>query len=318
MSSSPTSRWRGRTVAALLAAAVVALAASGSAAQAAPSAQARLASVATKAPDRTVTAIVQFKPRRLRAQGPRARALPPRPRHRRLPPSTASPSSSRPREAQALRRNRHVLNAHAEHPRARHGVDAGSLATTYPKTIGADKLWQPASPARASASRSSTPASPATCADFKNADGSSRVVANVITNPDATRPGDDVGHGTHVAGHHRRQLVQPRRRRPAHGDYVGIAPEANLIAVKAADDAGNSTVLDVITALQFVVDHKDDLNIRVVNLSLSSDTPGSYQTTRSTRPSSTPGTPASSSSPPPATAATRPTRSSTPRATTRT
>ncbi len=46
--------------------------------------------------------------------------------------------------------------------------------------------------------------------------------------------------------------------------------------IKIADDAGASTVVDVITALQFVVDHKDDLNIRVVNLSVSSDTPGSY------------------------------------------
>ena len=33
----------------------------------------------------------------------------------------------------------------------------------------------------------------------------------------------------------------------------------------------------MITALQFVVDHKDDLNIRVLNLSISSDTPGSYR-----------------------------------------
>ena len=36
--------------------------------------------------------------------------------------------------------------------------------------------------------------------DFKDADGSTRVTANVIASPGATRPGDDVGHGTHVAG----------------------------------------------------------------------------------------------------------------------
>ena len=35
-------------------------------------------------------------------------------------------------------------------------------------------------------------------------------------------------------------------------------------------------MVDVITALQFTVRHKDELGIRVVNLSLSSDTPGSY------------------------------------------
>ena len=60
--------------------------------------------------------------------------------------------------------------------------------------------------------------------------------------------------------------------------YIGIAPEANLISVKVADDDGNATVLDVIRGLQFVVDHKDDYNIRVINLSLESSEPGSYKT----------------------------------------
>ena len=57
-----------------------------------------------------------------------------------------------------------------------------------------------------------------------------------------------------------------------------MMPEADIVALKTSDEAGNSTVLDVINALQFVVDHKDELNIRVVNLSVSSDTPGSYVT----------------------------------------
>jgi serine protease AprX len=59
---------------------------------------------------------------------------------------------------------------------------------------------------------------------------------------------------------------------------VGIAPEANLISVKASDELGNATVLDVIYGLQFVVDHKSDLNIRVVNLSLESTVQQSYKT----------------------------------------
>ena len=37
-------------------------------------------------------------------------------------------------------------------------------------------------------------------------------------------------------------------------------------------------MLDVIRGLQFVVDHKADYNIRVVNLSLEAATPGSYKT----------------------------------------
>ena len=52
---------------------------------------------------------------------------------------------------------------------------------------------------------------------------------------------------------------------------MGVAPDANLIDVKIADEEGNATVLDVIDGLQFVVDHKADYNIRVVNLSLQVD-----------------------------------------------
>ena len=36
--------------------------------------------------------------------------------------------------------------------------------------------------------------------DFSAADGTSRVVASAVTNPDATTALDTYGHGTHVAG----------------------------------------------------------------------------------------------------------------------
>ena len=157
------------------------------------------------------------------------------------------------------------------------GVDGGSLATTYPKTVGADKLWAAGITGKGVGVAVIDSGINGDMPDFKNADGSSRITANVIANPGATRPGDDVGHGTHVAGIIAGNSFNRDAGDPARGAYVGIAPEANLVAVKTADDDGDSTVLDVITALQFVVDHKDDLNIRVVNLSISSDTPGSYR-----------------------------------------
>ena len=156
------------------------------------------------------------------------------------------------------------------------GVDGGSLATTYPKTVGADKLWAAGITGKGVGVAVIDSGINGDMPDFKNADGSSRITANVIANPGATRPGDDVGHGTHVAGIIAGNSFNRDAGDPAHGAYVGIAPEADLIALKTADDDGDSTVLDVITALQFVVDHKDELNIRVVNLSVSSDTPGSY------------------------------------------
>jgi serine protease AprX len=59
---------------------------------------------------------------------------------------------------------------------------------------------------------------------------------------------------------------------------MGVAPGADLISVKVADEDGNSDVLDVIYGLQFAVDNKVAHNIRVINLSLSSTVAESYRT----------------------------------------
>ena len=59
---------------------------------------------------------------------------------------------------------------------------------------------------------------------------------------------------------------------------MGVAPAANLISIKASDDEGNATVLDVIAGIQFAVDHKAEYNIRVLNLSLESSATESYKT----------------------------------------
>jgi serine protease AprX len=275
LSVSPKSRWRGWTTGVLLALAVP-LATGGSIAHATPTAQAHLASVAMKTPASTVEAIAQFKPG---LSERKARALV-RAHHGRvtdrLPSLNGFAIKLAARDARALRRSKHVVNVTLNtrvHPT---GVDGGGLATTYPKTVGADQLWAAGITGKGVGVAVIDSGISGDLADFKNADGSSRITANVIGNPDATRPGDDVGHGTHVAGIIAGNSFNRDPADPAHGAYIGIAPEANLITVKAADDAGDSTVLDVITALQFVVEHKDDLNIRVVNLSVASDTPGSY------------------------------------------
>ena len=108
--------------------------------------------------------------------------------------------------------------------------------------------------------------------DFRvsETDQTSRVIGSAVVNPNATSAGDRYGHGTHVAG-----ILAGNGNHRAYGDpldgqYVGVAPEANLISVKVSSGDGEATVLDVIYGLQFVVDHKSDYNIRVVNLSLES------------------------------------------------
>jgi len=115
--------------------------------------------------------------------------------------------------------------------------------------------------------------------DFQASDGSgSRVVETAVTNPSAQTASDSYGHGTDVAGIIAGNGDNRNRSDPLYGQYIGVAPNANLISIKASDESGNATVLDVIYGLQFAVDHQSDYNIRIVNMSLDSTTPQSYTT----------------------------------------
>jgi serine protease AprX len=255
----------------------VPLALAAPAAHAAPSAQARLARAAHSSPARKVTAIVQFAPGVSVRQ---ARRLVHR-RHgritRRLGLIHGFALRIRARQAARLNRDPRVVAVTLDTKVHGQGfAGAGSLGTTFPLTIGADKLWAQGITGAGVGVAVIDSGVSGDRPDFKAADGSSRITANVVVNPDATTPGDPVGHGTHVAGIIAGNGWNLPSTDPNRGRYVGIAPDANLITLKTADDQGDSTILDVIAALQFVVAYKDQLNIRVVNLSISSDTPDSY------------------------------------------
>lgn len=161
-------------------------------------------------------------------------------------------------------------------------IDTSELASAYVDSIRAQHVWN---------AKNGTAGNDVGVAvvdtgidgdlpDFRTSqsDPTSRVIADAVVNPDATTAGDRYGHGTHVAGLIAGNGWNRPSDDPMYGQYIGVAPEANLINVKASDDEGNATTLDVIDGLQFVVDHKDDFNIRVVNLSLNEAKPSSYKT----------------------------------------
>jgi serine protease AprX len=154
-------------------------------------------------------------------------------------------------------------------------IDSSSLASAYPASVQATKVWGTAT-GRGVGVAVIDSGIAGGLADFKGDDGRSRVIASAVVNPAATTAKDTFGHGTHVAG-----ILAgdgSRRSDSLRGQYAGIAPEANLISIKAADDAGRATVLDIIYGLQFAVDHRAEYNIRVVNLSMQSTTAESYKT----------------------------------------
>src|SRR4051794_26414070 len=173
----------------------------------------------------------------------------------RLPPGALGRLATKPGVA-AVTLNAPVRPSAAPSRPKRTDWDTRSLATEFPETTRADKAW-------------TAPNSPATGAgvtvavldtgiagdlpDFQTSqtDQTSRVVASVVTHPDATTATDRYGHGTHVAG----LLAGNGHALPASDPlvdrYVGSAPQAKLVSVKVSDDHGNATVMDVIAGLQF-------------------------------------------------------------------
>jgi serine protease AprX len=161
-------------------------------------------------------------------------------------------------------------------------IDTSRLATAYNQSIRSTRVWN--------ADRGTVGDGVGVAVidtgiqgdlpDFRvsQSDTTSRVIVDAVVNPDATTAGDRYGHGTHVAGLIAGNGLNRSSSDPMYGKYVGVAPAADLINVKASDDEGNVSTLDVIDGLQFVVDHKDDYNIRVVNLSLNEATASSYRT----------------------------------------
>ncbi|MGH9824316.1 MAG: S8 family peptidase, partial [Blastocatellia bacterium] len=115
-----------------------------------------------------------------------------------------------------------------------------------------------------------------------------RVVAfkDFIRGGSASVPYDDYGHGSAVAGVAAGSGWASQQKDPwgnswypgDYGNFVGIAPAANIISLKVIDSQGIGTASAVIQALDYCIANKQRYNIRVINLSLSAPVLQSYQT----------------------------------------
>lgn len=101
-------------------------------------------------------------------------------------------------------------------------------------------------------------------------------LAGAVTHVDVTGTGagDGYGHGTFMAGLIAGSGVS------SGGAFRGVAPGARILDVKVADNAGNTSLVAVLRGLEVVATHPE---VRVLNLSLSSDSPLPYQADPLTR-----------------------------------
>ena len=89
---------------------------------------------------------------------------------------------------------------------------------------------------------------------------------DAINNPDKTNgtevePYDDHGHGSHCAG------ITTGTGAPTY-EYIGIAPQANLVGVKVLSGSGSGSYAQVMAGMQWTVDKRHDFNIRAASMSL--------------------------------------------------
>jgi len=87
-----------------------------------------------------------------------------------------------------------------------------------------------------------------------------------MTNGDCYVFEDAVGHGTHVAG------IIAGQGTASDGKYMGIAPHAKLVIIKAFFDSngGWATEETILDALQWIYDHAEEYNIKVLSCSWGS------------------------------------------------
>jgi serine protease AprX len=93
-------------------------------------------------------------------------------------------------------------------------------------------------------------------------DFDSRIVAWKDYVKGKATPYDDFGHGTHIAG-----LIASSGSTSGYM-FQGVAPRANLIVLKVLDQTGASSTSRVIAAIDYVIAHRRQLGIQIINLSL--------------------------------------------------
>ena len=108
--------------------------------------------------------------------------------------------------------------------------------------------------------------------------GKARVVGffDAVSNTEHETLEDENGHGSHITS----VLASSERAYDSKGRFTGsfhgIAPDVDLLVVKAFNDESRSTYLDVVNAIAYVVKNRDRFNIKVLNLAFQGNAIAHY------------------------------------------
>jgi len=110
----------------------------------------------------------------------------------------------------------------------------------------------------------------------KDSNGSNRVdfqfdaVRNVVDAQYSSVSTDSSGHGSHITS-----LIASSRRN-ASGRFFGVAPDVRLVSIKAFGEDGSGSYATVIRGIDWVVNNRQQYNIKVLNLSLGAPARSRY------------------------------------------
>jgi serine protease AprX len=139
-----------------------------------------------------------------------------------------------------------------------------AASAVYPKVVGADRLWSEGVDGEGvTVAVVDTGIEPV-------ADLSGRVIGGVDFSGGNNPYDDEFGHGTFVAG------IIAGNGAASGGAYKGVAPKAKLVSIKIAGKNGASDITHVLAAIQWAVSFRHDYGIRVLNLSLGTDSTQPY------------------------------------------
>jgi serine protease AprX len=144
------------------------------------------------------------------------------------------------------------------------------LGTAYPPSIEADRVWASGHTGQGvTVAVLDSGIRPER--DLNQPSGGSRILAAVNFADQITADGDPGGHGTHVAS------TIAGNGADSNGEFVGVAPGANVVDVRVLDANGNGRMSSVVLGIQWALDHRAQYNIRVLNLSLGAPAPANYR-----------------------------------------
>jgi serine protease AprX len=137
-------------------------------------------------------------------------------------------------------------------------------SAVFPKVVGADRLW------KGGWQGADVAVAVIDTGIARVGDLAGRVKGGIDLTDEGNPYLDSFGHGTFVAG------VLAGDGKASDGANRGVAPAADLVPVKIAGGSGATDVSHVLAAIQWVVSFRDKYGIRVVNLSLGTDSRQPY------------------------------------------